>query len=324
MVTTYNHPWMSFEDQVELLTERGLVVTDNTAALDYLDRLGYYRLSAYWYPFRDYVLEATEGTRQINVRYLDKFVKNAKFQDAVELYVFDKKLRLLALDALERIEVAVRVDIAYLLGKRDPFAYENPTELHGNFSRQNNRSSKHERWLSKYQSILERSSEEFVAHYKQTYGFPLPIWVAIELWDFGLLSWFFGGMKYLDKESLAEKYGVGSGQAFGSWIRGFNYVRNICAHHSRLWNRNMVERPMMSNGRTPSDFDHFVDRGDLLARPFVFFCMMQLMMKQICPSSSWGTRVKELLGNFPDPCCGRASVSDIGTIEGWESWELWK
>jgi len=126
-------PWMSFTDQLQQLRTRGLQVDNPTAALDYLKRLGYYRLSGYWYPLR--AIDKSASTTQGQAVRLETFAPDSRFEDVVRLYVFDKKLRLLALDALERIEMAVRVDVARLLGRRDPRAHEKPDCLHGNFAK---------------------------------------------------------------------------------------------------------------------------------------------------------------------------------------------
>ena len=126
-------PWLSFPDQLRQLQARGLQVDDSVAALDYLERVGYYRLSGYWYSLRN--IDHASSTALGRAVRLDSFVADSRFEDVVRLYVFDKKLRLLALDALERIEMAVRVDIAHLLGKRHPGAHESPACLHGNFAK---------------------------------------------------------------------------------------------------------------------------------------------------------------------------------------------
>lgn len=113
----YDKPWKSYEDQLDQLIQRGLIVTDRAKALHYLERIGYYRLSGYWFPFRERSgiccpLSATDGKKfkrgKTNRLALDEFKTDASFQNAVELYVFDKKLRLLVMDALERIEIGLR------------------------------------------------------------------------------------------------------------------------------------------------------------------------------------------------------------------------
>ena len=322
----YNRPWMSFDQQLQQLKDRGLEVTDVTAALDYLDRLGYYRLSAYMYPFRKIDLAQEEGG-DIQIKRLDEFVEAASFQEAVDYYVFDKRLRLLALDALERIEVAIRVDIAYLLGERDTYAYANPAELDSSFVSKvisHSGSTKFQEWTERYEAILQRSRETFVSHYLSKYGPPLPFWVAIEIWDFGLLSKFYSGIKNSDQRLIASKYGLGHGKIFGTWLRSLNYLRNLCAHHSRVWNRNIIDQPRLPPPGQISDFDNFIGKADLISRSFLLFCVIQFLMKQICPASTWGDRFKALMADFPASRTGKAPVSDMGCISGWEKWELWE
>lgn len=308
--------WLSFTDQLELLQARGLYVDDRAAALDYLERLGYYRLSGYWYPLRR-IDEAASQAQGKPVR-LDEFVPGSRFEDVVRLYVFDKKLRLLALDALERIEMAVRVDVAHLLGERDPRAHENADCLHGNFTKK--RISKgpdkdktpHQVWLEKYRSLLHRARKEpFVAHHMQHYG-ALPIWVAIEVWDFGLLSKLFAGMKYDDQQSIARMYAAPDGKAFSQWLRSLNFIRNVSAHHSRLWNVNVLELSPV-----PDDWPRELRRN----RPFFYFCLMQRLLRVICPNSSWGRRLVSLLRTeFP----AAFSLTEFGVFPGWEDWPLWE
>lgn len=120
-MATYSRPWKSFEEQLSLLQSRGMEVPDTDEALHYLRNLGYYRLSAYWYPFRTFELKKDSASGGIAYIRKDEFYSNTHFNDALNLYTFDKKLRALAFEALECIEVAVRVDIAHQLGKRPPF-----------------------------------------------------------------------------------------------------------------------------------------------------------------------------------------------------------
>lgn len=312
-------PWLSFADQLQQLQARGLQVDNPTAALDYLERIGYYRLSGYWYPLR--AIDQAASTAQARAVRTDSFLSGIRFEDVVRLYVFDKKLRLLALDALERIEMAVRVDVAHLLGKHDPRAHENPGCLHGNFAKKqiakgpDTGKTQHQLWLAKYQSMLSRARREpFVAHHQQQYG-ALPIWAAIEVWDFGLLSKLFAGMKYADQQTIAAIYGAPDGQAFAQWLRSLNFIRNVSAHHSRLWNINVLELSPV-----PHDWPASINK----AKPFFYFCLMQHLLSVICPNSGWGRRFSSLLTeDFPAVANGAISLVDLGVFAGWEKWALW-
>ncbi len=278
----YQRPWKSFQTQLDILQSRNLKVTDEAAAINHLQRIGYYRLSAYLYPFRVFRLAQDTETGAIKTVREDWFVDHTHFADAVNLYVFDKKLRLLLLDALERIEVALRVDIAYLLGERDTFAYQHIENFHPTFAKRN---SQHQKWLQKYESLLKRSKEDFVKHYEQVHGADLPIWVAIEVWDFGALSQLFAMMRVPDQTVIAQKYGVANFNVFRSWLRSLNYLRNLCAHHSRLWNRNVIDQPRLPQKGEIAWCDAYIGKPDLISRPFLLINIVTQLIRMVCPSA---------------------------------------
>jgi abortive infection bacteriophage resistance protein len=315
-MSTYNKPHLTFKDQLEQLKCRGLEVTDDIAAVNYLRRVGYYRLSGYLYPFRKQVHRPNNPS---SPKREDGFVPETKFLDAVNLYIFDKKLRLLILDAIERIEVAIRVDIAYLLGAKNTFAQTVPDLLHGNFTKKINPKTgktKYQDWLFKEEQLVNRSKEDFVQHYKNKYGLPLPIWVSIELWDFGLLSMFYHGMAVNDKDNIAIKYGISEWQVMESWLRCLNYIRNIVAHHSRLWNKNLIDQPKPpKQGEIPL-FDHMVGKKNATSRVYVALCIIIHFMQYICPKSKWKDRLRALINQFPDTPFTK--IGDMGFPEEWE------
>lgn len=314
----YNRPWKNRQDQLDLLKGRGLDVSEDQTAKDQLAKIGYYRLSGYWYPFRH--SEALDGKTKV----LDTFCPGAKFSDAFDLYVFDKKLRLLALDALERIEVATRVEIAHLLGERDTFAHLNPAHFDGRFLNPKNRwQPSHLSWQQRYQKLLKGSKEEFIKHYKKTHGLPLPIWVSIEIWDFGAMSILFSGLKGADRDAIAKRLNVPDGRYLASWLRSFNYLRNVCAHHSRLWNRNIIDQPSLPKGADAGDLLQ-VATPKMLARPFALFCLIQWIMREISPNSQWHERFKAHLGTFPSDANNSCEIEQMGCPTGWEQWDLWK
>ena len=319
---TQNKEWKSFQEQLDLLKNRGLLVDNEPAALDYLDRIGYYRLSGYWYSFRELnIAQENDGT--LSSCRKNQFIENGHFEDAVKIYIFDKKLRLLALDALERIELAVRVDIAHLLGEKDIHAHENIQLFSGHFSKQiikkgrDKGKTKHQVWLERHAQVLKRARREpFVAHYNQKYG-KLPIWVAIDVWDFGLMSKLYDGMKPVDQLGIAKKYGAIDGREFAGWLRSFNFIRNVSAHHSRLWNINVLERAALLQ-------DDTYWRQLNNARPFYYFCLLKKLMDVICPNSSWGQRFAELIAEFPEVGCQAVTLKDFGLLEDWQNWSLWQ
>lgn len=309
--------WISLDDQIQKLKARNMLITNDEIAKDYLSRIGYYRLSGYWYPFRKF--QADGLGRQ------DKFEDDTEFKNIIDLYIFDKKLRLLALDAIERIEMAVRTDIAYVLGKRNPRAHELPNCLHGNFTKRPayknakgyGTKSEHHKWLDKYDSLVRRSiRQDFVKHNLTNYHY-LPVWVAAEILDFGSMSRLYSGLKHEDAEEISSKYKCASKKEFETWLRSLNHVRNIVAHHSRLWNANIVDRATI-----PKSDKYWRELAPNNEKPFVYFCLMQYLLKTICPNSTWGLRLNELIESFPTVSNGMISIKDFGYIE-YSEWDLW-
>ena len=308
--------WLSFEQQLVSVKNKGMQVDNDSLATSYLERVGYYRLSGYWYPFRQF------NKNNTNQR-LGLFVDDTHFQHIVDLYIFDKKLRLLAIDALERIEMAVRVDIAHALGKKDPQAHEQADKLDGNFAKKiikngkNKGKTEHQLWLAKHSQLLYRARKEpFILHHNKNYQGIVPIWVAIEVWDFGCMSRLYAGMTFSDKTLIAKKYGANAKQ-FEQWLRSLNFIRNDSAHHSRLWNANILEQsaPISFDSKWSKLVNH---------KLFFYFCIMQHMLKVICPGSSWNQRFKSLLNEFPAVPDDTVKLKDFGLITSLEDWRFWQ
>lgn len=318
-MTAYSKPYLPIIDQLVLLDGRGLAIRDEVLAAACLERIGYYRLSAYWYSFRKRVSDGKGGTEAA-----DDFLPGSDFEQAVNLYVFDKKLRMLMLDAIERVEVALRVDIALEVGKRDPLAHRMPKHLDGVFAKrvqQPKGTTRHADWLDRLDHYTNRSKEDFVKRFQSQYTSPLPVWMAIELWDFGMLSKFLEGMKYPDKAAVSKKYGVADPIIFASWVRSINFVRNVCAHHNRLWNRVLVDQPRMPKVGEIIPLDHVVKDSNILTKVYAVAAILQHMMKNINPSSRWAQRLSDHLETLPS--APGINEGQTGFPQDWRGLELW-
>ncbi len=312
----YSKPYLSLPDQLAKLKSRGLKVTDDDEAIQCLHRNGYYRLSAYWYLFRQINL----GERS------DKFLDDSYFNHARDLYVFDKRIKLLLLDAIERIEIAVRVEISLQLGKIDPFAYTNPRLFHTAFTTLDRRTGriKHREWLIKFDAMVARSRDEFVLHHKRKYGdtSPLPIWIAIELWDFGMLSHLFSGMKVKDRELVSSRFMVPDWQLMESWLRCLNYVRNVIAHHGRLWNLSLADNPKLPTMGLMPEFDMLLTIPNVNTRLYSICCILSHLSRVINPSSTWTKQLVALVVQFP--AMPHANIHHMGFPANWQGTDFWK
>ncbi|MFE4951377.1 Abi family protein [Leifsonia sp. NPDC056665] len=227
----------SYDSQVELLRERGMDVGDQDAAGGLLQRVNYYRLSGYWYPFR----RVHGDVRQ------DDFCTGTRLSDIVALYEFDARLRAATFAELARIELAIRALLGHELGRVDPCAHLEPNLL-GPTAR---RGDQYLRWLRGYEAELSQSREDFVAHHRQRYGGRLPVWAAVELLDWGGLTYLYGFAPRQAQDAIADQCGLTSPQ-LTSWLKALNLLRNTCAHHGRLFNRVHTLSPKLPRiGRHP-------------------------------------------------------------------------
>ena len=325
-VSLYSKPLLTIPQQIDLLRSRGMVIDRPHQAEECLQRVGYYRLSAYWYPFRESHPDPAGTPAKI---IDDDFQSGTTFTAVFDLYVFDKKLRLLMLDALERIEIAVRSDVARILGARMPTAHREPAELDDAFAKVVRRqrrqpdSTDHQEWLSKLDTTEQRSREDFVKHFKKTYpGSAMPIWISIELWDFGMLSRFVEGMKSSDQIDMATRYGVPRGDLLVSWLKTLNFVRNVCAHHARLWNKPLVMTPKRPAPRTVPLLDHVMVNGFATSRLYAAAAITCYLLRTVNPSTSWAERLRDLAMTFPSNSCVEFYRS--GFPNSWVREDLWR
>lgn len=305
----YSKPYLPLSDQLALIKKRGLQVTDDAAAIECLHRNGYYRLSAYWYPFRK--IGGTVRT--------DNFLSGSRFEDAVALYKFDKKLKLLLLDAIERVEIAARVEIALVLGRLDPFAYLDTRWFRPEFVAD----AKYQDWIDNYHRKLKASERtEFVAHHYSRYGTgaALPLWIAIELWDFGLLSYAYSGMLERDQKSVARRFQIPDWRLMVSWLRSLNYARNVIAHHGRLWNLNLSVNPRIPRPGQIPDFDPSLPLN--AARIYSVCCILCFLTRVINPQSHWIAEAKTVFAHFP--VMPHAVLQDMGFPADWQTHLLWQ
>lgn len=224
----YEKEPLTYEEQADRLLGRGLIA-DRDELITRLAAVNYYRLSGYLYPFRQRDDSYSPGTT-LNIVWLR--------------YVFDRRLRVLILDAVERIEVAVRTKLVYYLSHHVPTGFTDPA---GAFGYLNHRflpgfktASEFLKWRSKLAMETDRAkSEKFVQHFRTKYGAEhpeLPGWMVAELMSFGAMFTLAKNVVPEVQKKVADDYGF-SVDHFISWLHALMVLRNACAHHDRIWNR---------------------------------------------------------------------------------------
>ena len=294
----YKKPPLTFEQQADLLISRGLIA-DRDELIYYLNHVSYYRLSAYLYPYRN-----SDDTYKTGIT----------FQQVWRHYTFDRQLRIITIDAIERIEVAIRTQLVTKFTlKYNPFGYTIKKNLPSIDSNEFNK------WLQEIQEDSKKSHEAFSEHFRSTYGdvhTDMPLWMIVEIMSFGKMLTFFKGVDYIIRRDIADYYGIAD-IVLESWLLSLNIVRNICAHHGRLWNRVFRIKPMIPKiqkhplWHTPCSFDN--------DRVFAVLTIMRYFLKLIAPRSQWHQRLKKLFQDYPE-----ISLASMGFPEKWEEHEIWK
>ncbi len=216
------------------------------------------------------------------------------------------------MDALERIEIDARTRLANLHAARHgPFGYADAPAALPNLA-----VDPRLKFLVYFRDQLVYSREEFVTHFRAKYGSDhndLPIWVTCELMTFGHLVTFNRGCAADIQKALADRYSVAD-VVCRSWLKTLNTVRNICAHHARLWNRVFGVRPMIPNKNPLWNKPVPIPSDHVFGVPTI--CRHCLGI--IAPDSDWPDRFKELLADYPDiPRLG------LGLIPDWDKHPLW-
>lgn len=282
-------PHKEYDEQLEILLSRNMVISNQERAIRKLSQVGYYRLSGFWYPSR---LMATKDDGQ-SYR-TDNFLPGTTFEKAYDLYLFDKKLRLLFLDALERIEIHIRSIIAHEVGRNDPLAYRNESYINRskiNFFNQ---------WLIKLDKKIQDSRDDCIIWHKNSEK-EIPFWVAIEVWDFGQMSKYYAMLNGGMQQKISRRLGISNTHTLKKWLECLNLIRNRCAHHSRIWNRTHSQLTLIQN-----DFFNTLAVPDY-AKPRIYsaICITWFLVKQIGPASNWIRDMADLIDTKPNlPGCG--------------------
>lgn len=191
-------PPTTFEEQIEKLHQRNLIIEDKDFALDTLSKVNYYRFSAYLLPFK----QLSDGC----------YREGSSFNKIYRLYEFDRKMRNILSSAIEPIEVLLKTKIAYHHAHK--YGAEGYTVFE-NFERQD----WHIKFMTEFNDTVQRNNKTlFVKHHIDKYGAHFPIWVSVELFSFGMLSRFYANMKPEDRKQIAKGIFNTGPEHLGSWL----------------------------------------------------------------------------------------------------------
>lgn len=294
----FQKPYICARDLVNLLKSRGLTITDSAKAERYLEYIGYYRLSAYMYPLLQMPKEQHH------------YKPDTSFGQVMMLYRFDKKLRLLIFNEIEKIEVAVRSAIVNI-----------GSEMTGNpfwMTDGNNfiDAVKFRHTMDLIDAELHRSREDFIVHFKQTYSdaYP-PAWILAEVLPFGVITNIFSNIRNMRiKKNVAQRFGLNVAP-FISWLTVVSLTRNSCCHHARVWNKQNTIRPMLPHHMTGS----WISLPTDTLRTYFNLCIIKYFLNIISPQNDMKDRIDALLADYPD-----IDTAAMGFPQGWENEPLWQ
>ena len=286
---------ITFAKQVDLLEERGLVINDKEAAAFYLSHINYYRLGTYWWSF-------------IEDHQNHTFKSGTTFEQVLNLYSFDRELRLLLLDAIERIEVSLRTQWSYHLAKKHgSHAHLDPTAFTSKFN--------HNDFVSNICAEIQRTSDTNIKKQNQKYNEETPaIWIIAEVMSFGWLSRSYDaiGRRAL-KNDIADSYKVKE-TILSSFLHHITTVRNICAHHSRLYNRDFTFTMKLPTNGDSVLLNSFSDTTKQLYNTLV---MCAYFMDLISPNHHWKQKLASLIEVY------NIDVTEMGFPENWKTLPIW-
>ena len=314
-MTTFSKDALSLDQQIDILAGRGLDIDDNDCVRRYLGDISYFRLSAYTRPF--YIPEvAGEHSHQ--------FLPGTSFNDVLGLYIFDREIRLLILDAIERLEVSLRAQLTQTLAMRHgPFGYLNVDVFDTRY--------KHDWLLTELKRKAgSRDMESFLESYRRKYShssdYP-PIWMAMELLSFGQISTLFANLRLPDdQKQIAEHFGFPY-VVLKSWFRSLSDLRNHCAHHARVWNREFGSRPVWPRKPPPQWVAvpeqlivprHPKQTINPRRRLYFQLIIIETLLQVVSPSSGWAVRLTTLLEKNPG-----VSRVHMGFPLNWNEEPLW-
>ncbi|RWX43455.1 Abortive infection bacteriophage resistance protein [Candidatus Electrothrix aarhusensis] len=283
----YTKPVYSTEKHIELLKNRGLTFLDEDRAKRYLSTIGYYRLSAYFLPFQ---------------AVKDRFRPKTTFNNILELYIFDRKLRVQVMDALERIEVAIRTVLSDTVSSKynDPHWYLKKELFCDSFVNASSpdQKSEYEKFVNKIifhtgKKNWNHGNNSSCRHYYTKYKKPElpPSWMVVEVLPMGTWSVLYSNIKVNKVKQQVSKFFKFSVNDFAGWVHALTLIRNCCAHHNRLWNHNFPPKA--------KNIEKYTHEGIPLNTPYVNLALIQAFLSSFTRTPTWSERLYELLQSSP-------------------------
>lgn len=299
----FNKPATTIQEQIDLLKTRGLEIMPSDNAEHHLRHISYYRLGEYWY-----------SMQSDKVAHI--FKPNSRFSDVIALYRFDSELRSLIFDVIEKIEISLRTKLIYHLSHEfNPWWFQN-FDLFIN-------SRALVITLASLDEEITRTKEVSIKNHLKKHDddlrFP-PAWKSLEQTSFGSLSKLYGNLKptVVSKDTIAKEFGTVNHTYLPSWLQSIAQIRNYCAHHSRLWNKNLPGAPKLLSS-PPNSWIANVPNQQEFQKLYIHLCLMKYLLNVIHPDNQFTGRLSSILAKYPN-----VDPNALGLKPKWDEEPLWK
>lgn len=299
----YSKHAIDIKAQIAQLKSRGLTIANEARAEQVLQNISYYRLAGYWWPMQaDKVRHA--------------FKPNSTFENVLALYNFDRELRLLLFGVIERIEIGFRTKLIYEMShEKSPWWFEDAAYFKSVVG--------HTETLLAIDRELKQTKEVFIKEHDRKYDTDTrrpPAWKTLEIASFGNMSKLYGNLDssvVKAKNGIAAELGTVNHTFLPSWLQSINQIRNICAHHGRLWNKNLPGRPKLLP-KPPHPWIADVPPANEHYMLYVHLCCMKYLLDRITPDNNFGRKLSDLLSKYPN-----IDPNALGMKTNWEREPLW-
>lgn len=299
----YDKEAISIDEQIDKLKSRSLIITDESLVHYYLQTVGYYRLSGYWWP-----MLADNNNRS--------FKLNSTFENVISIYNFDRELRLLLFDVIETIEIVFRTKLIYHLSREiSPWWFEDQNNFKDPIA--------HGNTLISIDRELQQTKENFIKQHYLKYHTDTrrpPAWKTIEIASFGTISKLYGNLRNTikSKNIIAQEFGTVNHTFLPSWLQAISQIRNMVAHHSRLWNKNLPGAPKLMH-KPPNPWLNDVPKASEFFMLYIHLCCLKYLLNIINPDNDMTSRLLNLLFTY-----NNIDHKALGLKPNWQNEPLWK
>ncbi|WP_344726172.1 Abi family protein [Corallibacter vietnamensis] len=293
-------PPKTVQQQIQLLQARNMTFRNVADAPHFLSNISYYRLKGYWWEMQD-------------DRVNHHFANGSVFEDVIDLYNFDRHFRLIVFNAIERIEISLRTKLIYHMSlSYGPFWYLDPSLF--------DKQKQFGFFISKIFRDMSSSSEEFMVKHFQNHPTENPeSWKGLEVLTLGTLSKLYQNIKHQlpEKSTIAREFGLYNQKYLSSWLLTITVVRNIIAHHSRLWNRVIINKYDWPTS-TPNPILSYVPNNHQRRKIFPLLSAILYISNEISPGHHIKQELLDLFNQFPN-----IPLSKMGFPANWQTEPIW-